>query len=224
MKLQSSVWVFQWRGLSRKPPSCLFNFFTPKVLRKLLLCVRVVPSTGEEANRQDKPNLHHLGTAAQGPLSFHQGIWCWQTQMAGALCLLSNRTQDLCPSHCFFFCEKHSSASLHEWRSWSEIFPFECTPSKTCQHTLSILPFSPGAPVTPQAWLGGLHHWGQGGLCCGTYCCRSTLKEASPLRLKESLQGQLVLLPTYHGPQSSLGISGPFRLPKPKKTHTHLST
>ena len=100
----------------------------------------------------------------------------WQIKTARDLYLLSTREQNFCPSHCFFFYKKHCSISLHEWRSRSEIFPFEYTPSKTGQHTLSVLPFSPGASATPQALLGHLLNCGQGELCIGTYRCRGNIQ------------------------------------------------
>lgn len=68
--------------------------------------------------------------------------------------------QNLCPTHCFFFFyEKQSSTSLHEWRSCWEIFPIECAPGKTWQHTQCTLPSSLGAPATPRDLPRSLPNW-----------------------------------------------------------------
>ena len=117
----------------------------------------------------------------------HEGVWLWQIKMARDLHLLCTREQNLWPSHCSFFYEKHCSISLHEWRGQLEIFPFEYPPSKTGQHTLSVLPFSPGASATPQALLGHLLNWGQGEMCIGTYCWRVNIQRSINLEaLRES--------------------------------------
>lgn len=127
--------------------------------------------------------------------------------------------QNLCPTHCFFFFyEKQSSTSLHEWRSCWEIFPIECAPGKTWQHTQCTLPFSLGAPATPQDLPRSLPNWQRRALQWHLLLKNQYSEKHKSSRRVETISSSSSssFLPFYRS-QIFLKISGLFQLPVPKR-------
>lgn len=176
----SSVWALQWKSLPRNLPLCFFNFFTPKIFSKFLsvLCVRAVPRLG----RKQIGKIDLLSTILELKLKGHclsirgsdRDKYIWLEPFTyfppgNRICV---------PVTTSSFVRNTAQVLSMNGEVGQRSFPLSAPPSKTCQHTLSILPLSPGAPATPQALLGSLLNLSQGELCTGTYCHRVNIQRS----------------------------------------------